>query len=255
MKVKCQVCGKKDKDRVKMVKDLKGYYHPSCHEDYQAQQSLKKPVDRITTCKKCKLKDTKMSAMEKTVDGYYHKGKCYEEYVEEKEFKVRESEQLDELVKEIARIHSIDYRLIPTEIYSTVIMPFRNDGVINNRLQKRYKEGFDYETIIETYLYCETKIATAISKKAQSGGFKSLAAEMKYAFAIVKNNVENMLRAKKRTARQKMTTEKTIIDAKKMSEISIKLKERKQTAKANQTTQQIEQDKFNLNDWFDDEED
>lgn len=134
---------------------------------------------------------------------YYHLEYCHERYLKEKSFKAKERLEMDRLANTIARIHKLKtVNTIPNTFYP-YIQELRNDSVLFGRVNKRYKQGVTYQTIENTYTYCSEKIEWAKGNKE----FKNLMSELKYCFAIVKNNIENCLRDESKSSKQKAETE------------------------------------------------
>ncbi|WP_440110057.1 hypothetical protein [Paenibacillus sp. QZ-Y1] len=134
---------------------------------------------------------------------YYHVEYCHGKYLKDKEFKAKERLEMDQLANTIARIHKLKtVSTIPNTFYP-YIQELRNDSVLFGRVSKRYKQGITYQTIENTYTYCSEKIEWAKGNKE----FKNLMSELKYCFAIVKNNIENCLRDESKSAKQKAETE------------------------------------------------
>ncbi|PYY28217.1 hypothetical protein [Paenibacillus illinoisensis] len=134
---------------------------------------------------------------------YYHKECCHEKYLKEKAFKANERLEMDSLAATIAKVHKLKtVSTIPNTFYP-YIQELRNDSVLFGRVNKRYKQGITYRTIENTYQYCSEKIEWAKGNKE----FKNLMSELRYCFAIVKNNIENCLRDENKISKQKAETE------------------------------------------------
>lgn len=134
---------------------------------------------------------------------YYHLEYCHDKYLKLKDFKANERKELDSLATTITKIHRLtSVNTIPNTFYP-YIQELRNDSVLFGRVSKRYKQGITYQTIEDTYSYCSEKIEWARGNKE----FKNLMAELRYCFAIVKNNIENCLRDSSKVSKQKAETE------------------------------------------------
>ncbi|MFS0855262.1 hypothetical protein AB3M99_02735 [Paenibacillus taichungensis] len=134
---------------------------------------------------------------------YYHVEYCHDKYLQDKEFKAKERKELDCLAEAIVKIHKLNsVNTIPNTFYP-YIQELRNDSVLFGRVSRRYKEGITYKTIENTYEYCAEKIEWAKGNKE----FKNLMSELKYCFAIVRNNIENCLRDGSKSSKQKAETE------------------------------------------------
>lgn len=134
---------------------------------------------------------------------YYHVEYCHDRYLKDKEFKAKERLEMDQLAATIAKIHKLKaVSTIPNTFYP-YIQELRNDSVLFGKISRRYKQGISYLVIENAYKYCSDKIEWAKGNKE----FKNLMSELKYCFAIVKNNIENCLRDENKTSKQKAETE------------------------------------------------
>lgn len=210
----------------------------------------------LVICQLCKKKDTDKKEMS-TIDnkkGYFH-SHCIDAENERQAFLDREREEKDSLVDEIVRIHKLSGRQsIPPRFYSDVLEPFRSDNVVRQKINKRYKEGFDYKTILDTYLYLESnKIKAFLTKKelSEGNGIVSIFGELKYVFKIVSNNIENMIRAKRKKQNSKVRKEKVLEGAKEMMQISGKLREKRNNLKLNPKVK--DESQIDYDDLFDEE--
>lgn len=129
----------------------------------------------------------------------YHTEKCYEEYLKDKKIKEQESKELDELVEVIKQIHDIEK--IPKQFYP-YLQDLRNGTELFGRIgQKKSKEGYRYKTIAETYLQCSDKIEWAKLNK----NFKDTLSMLKYTYAIITNNIDQVKKQMDRVEENKMT--------------------------------------------------
>lgn len=152
---------------------------------------------RPTKCQFCAVKDRREKIKGIHPKGYIHSD-CVDKYLKKKNFLEKERKEKDELVDTIVRIMGYSSRQsIPSSFYSGYLEPFRNNSDLIRKI-KKYKEGFDYRTIKETFEYCEKDIKKYIAIKRENGDFKNTIQELRYAFGIVKNNIENYMRIKKR---------------------------------------------------------
>lgn len=137
-------------------------------------------------CQRCKIDDTHKDSMKveyvgsKNTPKYYHEN-CYNEHLKEKQFKEEESRKLDELVKVIQDIYGI--KELPTQVYP-FIQKLRNGESVFNKQQtgKRYKQGYDFEIIKETYNYCSDTIEYWNQQKDFNGSFMNA---FRYGLSIV----------------------------------------------------------------------
>lgn len=209
-------------------------------------------MSKIVKCQWCQIKDDQDKMIKGIHNkGYIHKSEytsCIVEYEKDKEFKRKEQEELDELIDTIVRIMGYSGRQsIPTQFYSSYLQPFRNNDQLYGRIQKRYKEGFSYKTIKETFEYCEKDIKKYVGQKRENGNFKDVMSELKYAWAIVRNNIENMLRDKKKKMKNQMHNQNLIksLDIMKQVDKQIKL------VQNNKNKYNKENDKIDLTTLFD----
>lgn len=153
-------------------------------------------------CRWCREKDTddKMTIVKVGKQNYrYHTEKCYEEYLKDKKFKEQESKELDELVETIKKVHDIEK--IPRQFYP-YLQDLRNGTELFGRIgQKKSKEGYRYKTIAETYLQCSDKIEWAKLNK----NFKDTLSMLKYTYAIITNNIDQVKKQMDRAEENKMT--------------------------------------------------
>jgi len=134
---------------------------------------------------------------------YYHNEYCHDRYLRDKAFKQKEREEMDSLINTIVRLHKLQSVATFPRTFYPFIQELRNDSVLFGKIERRYKEGLTYKTIEDTYLYCAEKIEWAKGNKE----FKNVMSELKYCFAIVKNNIENYFRDGKKISKQKAETE------------------------------------------------
>ncbi|MNX90085.1 hypothetical protein D3C86_1221190 [compost metagenome] len=130
---------------------------------------------------------------------YYHKVFCHEKYLQDKEFKQLEREQMDDLVSTIIKVHKLQGRASIPHTFYPFVQDIRNDSQLFGRMDKRYKQGVTYKVIEDTYEYCSDKIEWARGNKE----FKNILSELKYCLAIVRNNIENCIREGKKNAQHR----------------------------------------------------
>lgn len=153
-------------------------------------------------CQRCKLDDTLMEEMDFEVVGekrplkkFYHKG-CYQEHLKEKQFKQEEAEKLDKLVHTIQEIYGVSS--LPNQVYP-FLQKLRNGEPVYGKQQvtKRYKEGYDYLLIEETFDYCSSTIEYYNSVK----NFDGFMSAFRYALSIIIDKiylVEQRVKARER---------------------------------------------------------
>lgn len=154
-------------------------------------------------CQVCKLDDTNKDDMEivsvdvgtKKVNKFYHKD-CYEEFLKDKKFKEKEREELDKLVDVVMNIYGI--KSIPNSIYP-YFQDLRNGTRFFGKDNRKYKEGYTYELIAETFEYCSDTIEYWNSRK----DFNGTTGAIKYGLAIVCDKLHFVEQRRKRRENQK----------------------------------------------------
>ena len=126
--------------------------------------------------------------MEKVTKGkvnkYYHKESCYLEYLAEEEFKKEEAIKKDNLYRKVMEIYEV--KALPNSFYMQIEGVRHGNRVFNKqKIGKRYREGYDYDLIEETYEYSREVIEWSLKNKA----FTSLANALNYGLSIVINNI------------------------------------------------------------------
>ncbi|UGO50961.1 hypothetical protein PQE70_gp108 [Bacillus phage vB_BanS_Nate] len=141
---------------------------------------------RTRKCQRCKVEDTLMEEMEFEIVGekrplrkFYHKA-CYQEHLKDKQFKAEESEKLDKLVETLKEIYGVS--TVPPQAYP-FLQKLRNGEPVYGKqeLTKRYKEGYDYLLIAETFDYCSATIEYYNGIK----GFDGFMSAFRYALSII----------------------------------------------------------------------
>lgn len=113
-------------------------------------------------CLYCKVDDTDKEQMEvelvesgtKTLRKHYHK-ECYVKLLEERAFKAKEAEELDKLVNVIMKMYGV--KTLPNSVYVS-IQGLRNGTKFFGKKNYKYKEGYTYDLIAETFEYCSETI-------------------------------------------------------------------------------------------------
>ena len=142
---------------------------------------------RKLICRWCGNK-SEIEFMEKVTKGktnkYYHKEECYEAYLKEEEFKVEEALKRDSLYQKVMDIY--DVKALPTSYYMQ-IEDLRHGNRIfkNQKIGKRYREGYDYDLIEETYDESRSAIEWSLKNKA----FVNLSNMLNYGLSIVINKI------------------------------------------------------------------
>lgn len=142
---------------------------------------------RKLICRWCGNK-SEIEFMEKVTKGktnkYYHKEECYEAYLKEEEFKAEEALKRDSLYQKVMDIY--DVKALPTSYYMQ-IEDLRHGNRIfkNQKIGKRYREGYDYDLIEETYDESRSAIEWSLKNKA----FVNLSNMLNYGLSIVINKI------------------------------------------------------------------
>lgn len=158
---------------------------------------------------KCESKDTGellKSGKPKLINKYYHLT-CYDDYLQDKEFKQQELIELDYLYQYLLGVHnikSLDGRMMEK------IQDLRNGTVkMGNKKVNRYKNGVSYTLMLDSYKFSASNIDEAI-KNMQ---FDKKWNEFAYCFAIMNSNIPNVEKA------QKFTQERKEIEANRQVEV------------------------------------
>lgn len=153
---------------------------------YCLSKGVVRMAKKTRKCMRCKIDDTLMEEMEFEVVGekrplkkFYHKA-CYKEHLAEKQFKQEEAEKLDKLVHTIQEIYGVSS--LPNQAYP-FLQKLRNGEPVYGKQQvtKRYKEGYDYLLIEETFDYCSSTIEYYNSVK----NFDGFMSAFRYALSII----------------------------------------------------------------------
>lgn len=114
---------------------------------------------------------------------YFH-NECYPDYLKDKEFKEQERKEKDALVETIKRIYGVQD--LPRQVYP-FLEDLRNGNPVFKGQQpgKRYKQGYKYSIIKETFEYCEDQIRYALQNKDFDGFMNAF----KYGLAIVVDKI------------------------------------------------------------------
>lgn len=140
----------------------------------------------------------------KKVKKFYHLKPCYDSHLADKAFKQKESEELDDLVKVIMKIYGV--KELPTQAY-TLLQKLRNGERVFGKRQnigKRYKQGYSYPLIAETFDHIEETIYYWNERK----DFEGFMGAFKYALTIVIDKIYFVEKRKQeREQKQKMIDE------------------------------------------------
>jgi hypothetical protein len=156
-------------------------------------------------CKESGLLDDmtfEMSNGKKPVKKFYHNN-CFVEYEKDKVFKEKEREELDKLVEVIKNIYGV--KAVPSSIYP-YLQDLRNGTKFFGKYDYKYKEGYTYDLIAETFDYCSETIEYWNGVKS----FNGLTSALKYALAIVCDKLQIVENRRKQREKQRILIEKHI---------------------------------------------
>lgn len=141
-------------------------------------------------CYWCNVTDTNMQDMEFVMVGetnpkkkHYHKGECWEAYLEKKAFIEKELKELDDLRLYLEDLYGLVKQDLPKGAYSMLQKIRNGEPALRNQknMGKRYKEGYTYPIIQETFDYCSDTIEYWNKRKK----FDSFMGGFIYALTIV----------------------------------------------------------------------
>lgn len=139
---------------------------------------------KTRVCQWCKVDDTLLEDMEcekvGKVNKFYHKH-CHQEFLKDKEFKESEKIEKDELVEVLKKIYGV--KEVPRQVYP-LLESLRNGLPVfgaRQNIGKRYKLGYKYSLIRETFEYCSDTIEYWNKTK----DFNGFMGAFKYALSIV----------------------------------------------------------------------
>lgn len=156
---------------------------------------------RTIKCNKCGISDTIKDELEfelvgeKQLKKYYHKG-CFQEHLKDKVFKAQERVELDKLVEVIKDIYGV--KLIPNGVYP-FLQDLRNGNKFFGKHDYKYKEGYTYDLIAETFSYCSDTIEYWNAKKS----FNGFSHALRYGLAIVCDKLSIVEQRRKQREKQK----------------------------------------------------
>ena len=164
-------------------------------------------MGRMLKCQRCGVADTEKEDLEfdlvgekKPVKKYYHKS-CFQEHLKDKEFRAKESEELDKLIEVIKKIYGV--KVIPNTVYP-YLQDLRNGTRFFGKFDYKYKKGYTYDLIAETFEYCSDTIEYWNGRKS----FNGLSGALKYGLAIVCDKLSVVEQRRKRKEEQRMFIDK-----------------------------------------------
>jgi hypothetical protein len=159
-------------------------------------------------CKQCGISDTHKDDMETIFKGEkktperYHKH-CYQLYLKEQEFKEQERVELDKLVEVIKEIYGV--KVIPSPCYP-YLQDLRNGTKFFGKYDYKYKQGYTYDLIAETFNYCSETIEYWNSRK----NFSGFSGALRYGLAIVCDKLSIVEQRRKDKERQELLINKHV---------------------------------------------
>lgn len=164
---------------------------------------------RKLKCQRCGVADTEKDDLEfelvgekRPVKKYYHKT-CFEEHLKDKEFKAKEREELDKLIEVIKNIYGV--KLVPDSVYP-YLQDLRNGNKFFGKFDYKYKQGYTYDLIAETFEYCSDTIEYWNGRKS----FNGFSGALKYGLAIVCDKLSVVEQRRQRKEEQRRLIEKHI---------------------------------------------
>lgn len=166
-------------------------------------------------CQWCGIDDTLMEDMEFEVKGekapkklFFHKD-CYGDYREKQDFLDKERAEKDALVEVINDIYRPKGG-IPRQAYPFLEAIRNGEPVFGDKQQigKRYKEGYSYDLIRETYEHCTETIEYWNSVK----GFDGFMQAFKYGLSIIIDKIYMVEQRVLERQKQERMIEKHVAD-------------------------------------------
>lgn len=163
-------------------------------------------------CQHCEISDTHEDDMEfemvgdkKPVKRRYHKH-CWQEHLKDKEFKADEQVKKDALNEVLKEIYGV--KEIPNHAWA-LLEKLRGGNPVfgaKQNIGKRYKEGYEYPLIKETFEYCSDTIEYWNSVKNFDGFMRAF----KYALSIIIDKIYVVEQRVKQREKQEILIEKHI---------------------------------------------
>lgn len=179
-------------------------------------------------CYWCNVTDTNMEDMEFILVGdtqnkkkHYHKGECWEAYQKRQAFIDKELKELDDLRLYIEDLYGIvKGEGLPKEAYSLLQKIRNGQPALRNQtnIGKRYKEGYTYPVIQETFDYCSETIEYWNKRK----NFDSFMGGFIYALTIVIDKLYFVDKRKTERERVKALADKHLKEVESQGEVEYK---------------------------------
>lgn len=161
---------------------------------------------RTLKCQRCGVSDTVKEDMKveyvgaKNTPKRYHES-CYEEHLKEKAFKDAERKEMDKLVEVIKQIYGV--KTIPNNAYP-YLQDLRNGTKFFGKYDYKYKDGYTYDLIAETFDFCSDTIEYWNARKKFDGFTNAL----RYGLAIVCDKLSIVEQRRKQREKNKQAIEK-----------------------------------------------
>lgn len=165
-------------------------------------------IVRLLKCQKCLISDTPKDEMEvevivgekSTTRKYFHKH-CYGAYLKDKAFKEQERVELDKLIAKIMKIYGV--KAVPHNVYP-FLQDLRNGTRFFGKYDYKYKQGYSYELIEETFEFCSDTIEYYNARKS----FNGLTNAIRYGLAIVCDKLSTVEKRKKQQEKNRQQIER-----------------------------------------------
>lgn len=131
---------------------------------------------------------------------YFHED-CFDKYLADKAFKENERVELDKLIEVIKEIYGV--KIIHHSVYP-FLQDLRNGTKFFGKYDYKYKEGYSYSLIAETFEYCSETIEYANARK----NFNGFSNALRYGLAIVCDKLSFVENRRKTRENQKVRMEK-----------------------------------------------
>lgn len=163
---------------------------------------------RNIKCQQCLVSDTPKDEMKFDLVGknqtkkYFHH-ECYDTYLKEKAFKEKERVELDGLVEVIKEIYGV--KQLPHSVYP-FLQELRNGTRFFGKYDYKYKQGYSYALIAETFNFCSETIEFWNANKKFNGFSNAL----RYGLAIVCDKLSIVEQRQKQRESQKVKLDKYV---------------------------------------------
>ena len=134
-----------------------------------------------------------VTGIKRKVNKYYHKDECYDEFLAEEKFKEEEQEKRDSLYNTVMEIYGT--KALPNSFYVQIEGLRHGNRVFKTQnMGKRYREGYDYDLIEETYVESREAIEWSLKNKA----FVNQSNALNYGLSIIINNIYGVEKRRER---------------------------------------------------------